>query len=199
MKRRVSSLSNMREKVVAQLEASAALKRKLVEKEADNICLMAEMIVASYRNGGKLLICGNGGSAADSQHLSGELVGRFLKERKPLDCIALTTDTSVLTAIGNDYGFERVFARQVLAHGREGDVLLAISTSGSSKNVLKAVEEARRCKMKVIALSGRDGGALASEADVCISVPSHVCPRIQEVHITIGHIICDLVEQTLCG
>ena len=189
----------MREKVVAQLEASAALKRKLVEKEADNICLMAEMIVAAYRNGGKLLICGNGGSAADAQHLSGELVGRFLKERKPLDCIALTTDTSVLTAIGNDYGFERVFARQVLAHGREGDVLLAISTSGCSKNVLKAVEEARRCKMKVIALSGRDGGALASEADACISVPSHACPRIQEVHITIGHIICDLVEQTLFG
>ena len=197
MKKHASSLSDMRERVVAQFEASAALVKKLAKEETDRICLMADSIVESYRSGGKLLICGNGGSAADAQHLAGELVGRFLKERQPLSCIALTTDSSVLTAVGNDYGFEDIFSRQVMAHGREGDVLLAISTSGNSANILKAVKAAKKLKMKVLALSGRDGGKLESAADVCITVPSRVCPRIQEAHITIGHIICDFVEQSL--
>jgi D-sedoheptulose 7-phosphate isomerase len=197
MEKHASSLSDMRERVVAQLETSAALVKKLAKEETDKICLMADSIVESYRSGGKLLICGNGGSAADAQHLAGELVGRFLKERPPLSCIALTTDSSVLTAVGNDYGFENVFSRQVMAHGCEGDVLLAISTSGDSANILKAVEAAKKLKMRVLALSGRDGGKLAPAAGVCITVPSRACPRIQEAHITIGHIICDLVEQSL--
>jgi len=196
MKKHLYSLSEMRDEVVAQLEESAALKAKLAA-HAGTVCRIAEMIIAAYRRGGRLLICGNGGSAADAQHIAGELVGRFLKERAPFDCMALTTDSSVLTAIGNDYGFEQVFARQVTAHGRKGDVLLAISTSGNSPNVLKAVEEARRLKMKVIALSGRNGGALARAADLCVAVPSQLSPRIQESHGTIAHIICSLVERAL--
>ncbi|MCX6355944.1 MAG: D-sedoheptulose 7-phosphate isomerase [Candidatus Aureabacteria bacterium] len=186
----------MRDEVVAQIEESAAVKKKLAA-QSETVCRMVEMIIAAYRHGGRLLICGNGGSAADAQHIAGELVGRFLRERAPLDCMALTTDSSVLTAIGNDYGFEQVFSRQVTAHGRKGDLLLAISTSGNSPDVLKAVEEAQRLKMKVIALSGRNGGALARAADLCVTVPSQLSPRIQESHATIAHIICCLVERAL--
>ncbi len=199
MKKRASSLSEIRKDISAQLEESAALISRAGRDEVDAIRRMAEIVVGSFRRGGALLVCGNGGSAADAQHIAGELVGRFLKEREPLKCIALSTDTSVLTAIGNDYGYEEVFARQVAAHGRAGDVLLAISTSGNSPNVLKAVERAKRLKMKVIALSGKGGGDLARAADICITVPSGMSPRIQEVHGTIGHILCGLVEKALCG
>jgi D-sedoheptulose 7-phosphate isomerase len=187
----------MKKSVSEQLEESASLALRVAREEADTICRMAELVIESYRHNGALLICGNGGSAADAQHLAGEMVGRFLKEREPLRCIALTTDTSVLTAIGNDYGYEEIFARQVLAHGREGDVLLAISTSGNSPNVLRAVEGARLLRMKVIALSGKGGGRLARAADLCVTVPSDISPRIQEVHETVGHILCSLVEQSL--
>jgi len=199
MKKPKYSLPEMKREVGDQLRESASLKTHLAEREADAICRMAEIVTDSFRGGGKLLICGNGGSAADAQHLSGELVGRFLKERAPLSCIALTVDTSILTSIGNDYGFEHVFSRQVAAHGRAGDVLLAISTSGNSPNVLRAVDEAHRLKMKVIALSGGEGGALAKAADLCITIPSQCCPRIQEGHATIGHIMCGLVEKSLFG
>jgi D-sedoheptulose 7-phosphate isomerase len=196
MMKRASSLSK---DISAQFEESAALVSRVGREEADAIRRMAEIVIGSLGQGGTLLVCGNGGSAADAQHIAGELVGRFLKEREPLRCIALSTDTSVLTAVGNDYGYEEVFARQVAAHGREGDVLLAISTSGNSPNVLKAVERAKRLKMKVIALSGKGGGGLAEAADVCVTVPSRVSPRIQEAHGTIGHILCGLVEKALCG
>ena len=197
MKKRDYSSSDIRERVATQLEEASTLIAALAASESDRICRMAELIVDTCRRGGKLLICGNGGSAADAQHMAGELVGRFLKEREPLNCIAITTDTSILTAVGNDYGFEEVFSRQVAAHGREGDMLLAISTSGNSPNILRAVEEARRLKIGVIALSGRDGGKLAPAADICIMIPSRTCPRIQEGHAVIIHVICDLVEQSL--
>lgn len=199
MKKRASSLSEIGKDISAQLEESAALLSRAGREEADAIRRMAELVIESLRRGGTLLVCGNGGSAADAQHIAGELVGRFLKEREPLRCIALSTDTSVLTAIGNDYGYEEVFARQVAAHGRAGDVLLAISTSGNSPNVLKAVVAAKRLKMRVIALSGKGGGGLARAADICVAVPSGASPRIQEVHGTIGHILCGLVEKALCG
>lgn len=199
MKKHVPSFSRMRERVEAELGESAALMLRLSKEEAGTICRMAGIVTECLGNGGALLICGNGGSAADAQHFAGELVGRFMLERAPLRCIALSADTAVLTALGNDYGFEHVFARQVAAHGREGDVLLAVSTSGKSPNLLEAVREAKRLKMRVLALSGRDGGPLARQADLCVTVPAKLSPRIQEAHAAIGHILCGLVEQSLFG
>jgi len=160
---------------------------------------MAGAVADRLREGRALLVCGNGGSAADAQHIAGELVGRFMLERAPLRCLALSSDIAVITAVGNDYGFAHVFARQVAAHGREGDVLLLLSTSGVSPNLLEAAREARRRGMCVLALSGRDGGPLAREADLCITVPSRSSPRIQEAHAALGHILCGLVEQELFG
>ncbi|NBD19573.1 SIS domain-containing protein [Aquabacterium fontiphilum] len=147
--------------------------------------------------GGKILFCGNGGSAADSQHLASELTGRFIKDRRPLAALALTTDSSALTCIGNDYAFDEVFARQVAGLGRPGDVLVAISTSGNSRNVVRAVDEARRIGMSVVGLLGRDGGVLKPMCDVAIVVPSDVTARIQEAHILIGHTLCGLIEAEL--
>jgi len=147
--------------------------------------------------GGKILFCGNGGSAADSQHLASELTGRFIKDRRPLAALALTTDSSALTCIGNDYAFDEVFARQVAGLGRPGDVLVAISTSGNSRNVVRAVDEARRIGMPVVGLLGRDGGVLKPMCDVAIVVPSDVTARIQEAHILIGHTLCGLIEAEL--
>ena len=149
------------------------------------------------RCGGKLMFCGNGGSAADSQHLAAELTGRFVKDRKPLAAMALTTDTSALTCIGNDYTFDDVFYRQVLALGREGDCLIAISTSGHSKNVIRAVDAARSLGMYCIGLLGRDGGALRPLCEISIVVPSATTARIQEAHILIGHTLCGIIEESL--
>jgi D-sedoheptulose 7-phosphate isomerase len=160
------------------------------------IIAAAEAIAAAFAGGHQLLLCGNGGSAADAQHIAAEFTGRYLTERTPLPALALTTNTSGLTAIGNDYGFDEVFARQVRAHGRSGDVLLAISTSGSSANVVSAMGAAREHGMKVVGLSG-PGGSMAGACDVCLSVPGDSTPRIQEGHILIGHIICGLVEDAL--
>jgi D-sedoheptulose 7-phosphate isomerase len=144
--------------------------------------------------GGKVLFFGNGGSAADAQHLAAEFVGRFVRERAGLPAIALTTDSSILTAVGNDYGFEQVFARQIHALGRPGDVAVAISTSGNSANVLEGVKEARKRKLKTIGLTGKDGCALAQQSDVAITIPSTSTARIQECHIAIGHLFCELVD-----
>ena len=152
---------------------------------------------SSLQTGHKLMFCGNGGSAADSQHLASELTGRFIKDRRPLAAMALSTDSSALTCIGNDYAFDEIFARQVAALGRAGDVLVAISTSGNSRNVVRAVEEARSAGMQVIGLLGRDGGALKAMCDVPIVVPSQVTARIQEAHILIGHTLCGLIEEAL--
>ena len=146
---------------------------------------------------GKLLFFGNGGGAADAQHLAAEFVGRFVLERAGLAAISLATDSSILTAVGNDYGFDRVFARQVQALGRPGDVVVAISTSGNSANVLEAVKEAKKRGLNVIGLTGKDGGGLAREARVAITVDSASTARIQECHIAIGHIFCELVEHEL--
>ena len=157
----------------------------------------AGLMAETLSQDGKLMLCGNGGSAADSQHLAAELTGRFLKDRRPLAAIALSTDTSALTSIANDYTFDEVFARQVTGLGRKGDCLIAISTSGNSRNVLRAAETARAGGMRVIGLLGRDGGALRTLSDVVIVVPSPTTARIQEAHIFIGHTLCALVEEAL--
>ena len=156
-----------------------------------------QLCTLAVRQHGKLMFCGNGGSAADSQHLAAEFTGRFIKDRKPLPGLALSTDSSALTCIGNDYSFNDVFLRQVQALGREGDCLVGISTSGNSENVLRAFDAARELGIKTLGLLGRDGGKLASLSDVAIIVPSDVTARIQEAHILIGHTICGGVEQSL--
>lgn len=157
----------------------------------------AELIAERMRAGGKLMICGNGGSAADSQHIAAEFTGRFIEDRKPLAGLALSTDSSALTCIGNDYSFDEVFARQVAGLGRKEDVLIGISTSGNSRNVMRAVEEAKTLGILTIGLLGRDGGKLAAVCDHSIVVPSQTTARIQEAHILIGHTICGGVEQLL--
>ena len=154
-------------------------------------------VAAALQGGGRLMLCGNGGSAADSQHIAAELTGRFVRDRRPLAAMALTTDTSALTSIGNDYAFDDVFSRQVTALGRRGDVLLAISTSGNSRNVVLAVQAARAEGMDCIGLLGRDGGVLKALCDLAVVVPSTTTARIQEAHIFIGHMLCALVEDTL--
>lgn len=160
----------------------------------DDIKKACETAVATLKAGGKILLCGNGGSAADAQHIAAELTGRYKTERDALAGIALTTDTSALTAIGNDYGYEFVFSRQLEALGREGDLLIAISTSGNSGNVVKALELAQKIGIKTIGLSGRTGGAMNELCELNLVVPSNDTPRIQEMHIMIGHIICQAID-----
>ncbi len=145
-------------------------------------------------NGGAVLLCGNGGSAADAQHIAGELTGRFLRERRAMPALALNTNSTTITAIGNDYGYDFVFSRQVEAHGRPGDVLIAITTSGNSGNVVHAAKAAKAGGMKVIGMTGANGGMLGQYCDVCVKVPSSETPRIQEMHILIGHILCEIAE-----
>ena len=160
----------------------------------------AKVMVQTYRSGGKLLICGNGGSAADSQHIATELVSRFLIERKALDAESLTVNTSSLTAIGNDYSFDQVFSRQVEAKGAKGDVLIGISTSGKAKNVIEAIKTAKGMGIKTIGLTGNNRDSLIGRlSDYCIYVPSSSTPRIQEAHILIGHILCEFIENELFG
>lgn len=180
-----------------QLNDSARVKQALAEREVDRIIEMADRIISCVRQGGKVLFCGNGGSAADAQHLAAEMVGRFGRDRPPLAAVALTTDTSVLTCLSNDYGFEDVFSRQVAAHGRKGDVLVGISTSGASENVLRAVHTARRLGLATLVLVGAKGGPLAAAADLTLQVPDENSQRIQEAHIAAGHIILDLLEREL--
>jgi D-sedoheptulose 7-phosphate isomerase len=168
------------------MSRDAALQAQIVD--AVNVC------VASLRGGGKILFAGNGGSAADAQHWAGELVSRFYYDRPGLPAIALTTDTSILTAIGNDYGYDYTFARQIEALGREGDVFVAISTSGNSANIVRAVEAARARGVKVIGFTGKGGGKLAPLSDLCFRIPSDETPRIQEGHEFVGHLLCALIE-----
>ena len=164
---------------------------------ADDVSSAVDMIYSSLAAGGQLLICGNGGSAADAQHLAAELTGRFLRERQPFRALALHVNTSSLTAIGNDYGYEFVFARELSAHARPGDVFLAITTSGNSLNILRAIEAARKSKVSVIGLTGESGGKMRSVCDLCLCIPTKSTARIQEMHITIGHAICELLEERL--
>jgi D-sedoheptulose 7-phosphate isomerase len=189
-----------RAKLIEDVFAESARLHERVLREnkgPGTILSAADAVGDALRLGNKVLVFGNGGSAADSQHFAAELVGRFGRERRALPAIALTTDTSALTAIGNDYGFDRVFARQVEALGRKGDVAIGISTSGASRNVVAALEAARAAGMTTIALTGRDGGEAGAAADVHVNVPSPATPRVQEVHRTILHVICELVEQGL--
>ncbi|MDH5542286.1 MAG: D-sedoheptulose 7-phosphate isomerase [Nitrospinota bacterium] len=164
----------------------------------ENIEKSADVIVKAYQGGGKLLLCGNGGSAADSQHIAAELVSRFYRERKALDAEALTVNSSSITAIGNDYSYDSVFSRQVEAKGRKGDVLIGISTSGNSPNVIKAIEKGNEIGMITVGLTGsRKEAAINKSASIVIGVPSSVTPRIQEMHILIGHMICEYIEEKL--
>jgi len=174
-------------------------KRAFFEANSEAVARAAEMIIASVRAGGKVLVFGNGGSAADAQHIAAELVNRLNYDHPPIPAIALTTDTSILTSIGNDSSFDNVFERQVRALGRKSDVALAISTSGNSPNVLRAVEAAREIGVTTIALAGRTGGKLATLAELALVVNADSTQRIQETHITIAHILCELVEDALYG
>ena len=178
---------------------SARVKERFAEASAEAATRAAGLIAACFREGHTVLLFGNGGSAADAQHIAAEWTGRFTRERPGLPAIALSANTSDLTAIGNDYGFDRVFARGVEAHGGEGDVAIAISTSGNSPNVLLAVEEARRRGLVTVGLTGRGGGKLAGMVDVALVVPSDDTQRIQESHITMLHVLCELVEEELYG
>ena len=183
------------EDIIQELRESAELKLQLASTQASMIQTMIDCIWDSMQQGGKLLLCGNGGSAADAQHLATECIVRLQHDRCPLPAIALTTDTSLLTAVGNDYGFDAIFARQVEGLGCAGDVLLALSTSGNSPNVVLAVEEARRQGLWTLGLLGKDGGALREIVDMALVVPSSSTQRIQEAHITIGHILCGALER----
>jgi D-sedoheptulose 7-phosphate isomerase len=179
------------------------LTRGLLDAMAEDAALCeatakaADLCVASLRGGGKVMICGNGGSAADAQHWAGELVSRFYYDRPGLAAVALTTDSSILTAIGNDYGYERVFARQVEAIGVKGDVLFALSTSGNSPNVVAALEAARAKGIATVGFTGHGGGRMAALCDLCIRVPSSSTPRIQEGHEVLGHAICGMIEAAI--
>lgn len=178
---------------------SIETKQKILSNEQiiAEISKAVDLIVDSYRCGKKLLVAGNGGSAADAQHISAEFVSKFLIDRKAINAIALTTNTSILTSVGNDYSHEFIFARQVEAYGQKGDVYLAISTSGNSKNIIKSIEEAKKNGLKVIGLTGKNSCYMDDLSDVVIKVPSDKTPIIQESHIMIGHLICALVEKEL--
>ncbi len=181
--------------VVQTLRDSAALHEVSIAASAEATVAASRAMIACLGNGGKILVFGNGGSASDAQHFAAELVGRFMRERRALGSIALTTDTSILTALANDYAFDRVFARQVEALGRPGDVALGISTSGQSTNVLAAFAAARALGLSIVALTGRDGGEVGRAADIHINVPSPSTARVQEVHRTLLHAICELIER----
>lgn len=187
----------MENEIRRQLSSHRAVVESIEQGLVPGISAVVELVVSALAHGKKLLVMGNGGSAADAQHFAAEIVGRFMMERRALPAIALSTDTSILTAIGNDYGFEAVFQRQVEALATEGDVVIGISTSGSSKNVHTAMLQAAKMGCKTVGLLGRDGGTIEGLADISLTVPCQETPRIQECHITIIHIICDLVEKRL--
>lgn len=184
-----------------QIQDSYKLKRKIFDNKdiLDLISIISKKIVQAYRSGNKTLFAGNGGSAADAQHIAGELVSRFYFDRPGLPAIALTTDTSIMTAIGNDYGYEKIFSRQIQANGIEGDIFFAISTSGNSKNIIEALKECKKKGIVTVGLTGLSGGDMKDLCDYCICIPSDETPRIQESHLLIEHIICAVVEEEIFG
>ena len=186
----------MKDSVARMLKEGSDLRLKMAETMAAEIVTAATTIAEAFKAGRKLLLFGNGGSAADAQHIAAEFMNRFLIERPPLPAIALTTDTSVLTSIANDYAFDEIFSKQVKALGKKGDVALGITTSGSSGNVLKALRAAKKLGMTTIALTG-EGGKAGSLADIALQIPSRSTPRVQEAHIAVGHILCDLTDTIL--
>ena len=191
----------MNPRIPQSIQQSIAVKQALLDNPEflDRIQRTAEMITESLRNGGKIHFCGNGGSAADAQHLAAELSGRFYFDRPPLNAEALHCNTSYLTAVGNDYGYDLIFSRLLRGTAKPGDVIVGISTSGNSKNILKAFEVAKEMGVKIVAMTGETGGAMKDYADILLNVASKDTPRIQESHIMIGHIICELVESEMFG
>jgi D-sedoheptulose 7-phosphate isomerase len=187
----------MKDAIVQAFRESADVKVRFIRQNAELLAQAVKMIVQAFKAGNKVLLFGNGGSAADAQHIAAEFVNRFLIERPPLPAIALTTDTSILTSISNDYGYVDSFAKQVKALGRERDVAVGISTSGAAANVIKAIQVAKEMGLKTVGLSGRDGGEVSRLVDIALVVDSQSIPRIQEVHITIGHVLCEMVDRML--
>lgn len=188
----------MRDRIQAEIEESIATKKRVIASLVPRIETAVLWLIEALGNGKKLLLFGNGGSAADAQHIAAELIGQGKKQDKPLPAVALTTDTAILTAIANDHGFDRVFSRQVEALAAEGDVVLGISTTGNSQNVIQGLEAARRLGCRTIGLLGGDGGAAGQIVDLSIAVPSDSSKRIQESQMTIGHILCRLVSEGVC-
>ncbi len=185
-------------RVRERVEGSLRAKRRLLEDgRPETVARIADMLVECFRGGGQLLVFGNGGSAADAQHIAAEFVGRYLRDRPGLPALALPTNSSATTAISNDYGFAEVFARQVEAFGRPGDVALGISTSGDSENVVRALEVARREGLGTVALTGAAGNRMEAVAELCVAVPEAETPHVQECHILLGHIVCEIVEREL--
>lgn len=191
----------MNDVIIQSIQKSIAVKQTILTDTAflEKVEQAARLLTGAFRQGGKVLFCGNGGSAADAQHIAAELSGRFYTDRPPLYAEALHVNTSYLTAVANDYGYEHVFARMVEAAGRPGDVLAAISTSGNSESIVRAIEKARTIGMTVIGLTGAGGGRMAGLCDVLLDVPSGDTPRIQESHILLGHILCEIVEKEMFG
>lgn len=187
----------MKELAIKAFEDSAEVKRRFVREHADRIVQVAQLITHAFREGRKVLLFGNGGSSTDASHIAAEFVGRYHRDRKPLPAMALGTDMAALTCIANDYEYAEIFARQIKAHGQKGDIAIAISTSGNSPNVLKGVEAARACGLITVGWTGGKGGKLAGLVDHCFIVPSPVTARIQESHITLGHVLCELIEEAL--
>lgn len=189
----------MKKEIESSLNESINIRTELLSSSVESVIQIANILVEAFKTGHSLYLMGNGGSAADAQHISGELVGRFKKDRKPLPALALTTDTSVLTAIANDFGYDLCFERQVEAFVKDGDVVFGLSTSGNSASIINAAVLAKKKGAKTIAFTGKGGGRLKDQVDVCLEIPSTDTARIQECHITIGHILCSIIEKELFG
>jgi D-sedoheptulose 7-phosphate isomerase len=197
----IMSEKEFKQKINQVINSSISVKQQIISDLAivDKISVACRIIIELYRNKGKLLLCGNGGSAADAQHLAAEFSGRYYLDRPALNAEALHVNSSFITAVSNDFGFEKAYARMIEALANPNDILIAISTSGNSPNILEAIHAARNCNMKIIGLTGADGGKMKNLCDIIINVPSEDTPRIQEAHILIGHIICEIVENELFG
>ena len=187
------------ESVIEAFESSADVKNEFIRTHAERVVEVGQLLIRAFREGKKVMLFGNGGSATDASHIAAEFVGRYRREREPLPALALGTDMAALTSIANDYDFTDIFSRQVLAHGRKGDVAIAISTSGNSLNVIRGVEAAHDRGLVTVGWTGATGGKLMDLVDYCFCVPSSVTARIQECHITLGHVLCELIEERLFG
>jgi D-sedoheptulose 7-phosphate isomerase len=187
------------ESVIEAFETSADVKNEFIRTHAERVVEVGQLLIRAFREGKKVMLFGNGGSATDASHIAAEFVGRYRRDRDPLPALALGTDMAALTSIANDYDFTDIFSRQVLAHGRKGDVAIAISTSGNSLNVIRGVEAAHDRGLVTVGWTGATGGKLTDLVDYCFRVPSSVTARIQECHITLGHVLCELIEERLFG
>jgi D-sedoheptulose 7-phosphate isomerase len=187
----------LKDKIIKIFKESISVKEKFINENLDTVVEVSELIADSFNKGGKLILFGNGGSATDASHIAAEFINRFRKERPALPAISLTTDMAVMTSIANDHDFSKIFSRQLKALAGEHDIVIAISTSGNSSNVIKAVETAKRKKLKIVAFTGIKGDKLASKSDYVLAVPSNKVPRIQETHIVLGHVLCQMVDEIL--